>query len=300
MSQDSFSLPAAARPGRVALRVGSLDRVVPFYREVLGLEADREGNQVRLRASGTPLLELQEAPDAPERGPEEAGLFHVAFLYSDRAALGERLEAIHASEYDLTGASDHNVSEALYLRDPESNGVELYRDRPAEQWPSSDDGGVDIDTLPLDLADLARAADDEDEREHDHRPVDADAGGDLVAPAGTVVGHVHLETADLARAEAFYVDGLGLRIRSRYGEGASFLAAGDYHHHLGLNSWNDRSERAAGNGRGLAWFEFVVPEAETLDRVTERLAERGHAVDRRDSRAIVTDPDGTELRLKAA
>ena len=299
MSQDSFSLPAAARPGRVALQVGSLDRVVPFYREVLGLEADREGNQVRLRVSGTPLLELQEAPDAPERGPEEAGLFHVAFLYSDQAALGERLEAIRASDYDLTGASDHNVSEALYLRDPESNGVELYRDRPAEQWPSSDDG-VDIDTLPLDLADLARAANDEDEREHDHRPVDVNAGGDLAAPAGTTVGHVHLEVTDLARTEDFYTDGLGLRVRSRYGDSASFLAAGDYHHHLGLNSWNDRSERAAGNGRGLAWFELVMPEAETLDRVAERLAERGYAVDQRDDRAIAIDPDGTELRLKAA
>ena len=307
MSSDtSDTLSASAHPGRVALRVGSLDRVVPFYREVTGLEATREGNQVQLGIDGSALLELQEVPDAPERAPEEAGLFHVAFLYPNRVALADRLARVEASEYELSGASDHNVSEALYLRDPEGNGVELYCDRPREQWPQAEDGTVDIDTLPLDLSDLSRADGERPTNSHKGddsgditEGTDADADSETRAPAGTTIGHVHLESIDLARVEGFYVDGLGLRVRARYGEGGTFLAAGEYHHHLGLNSWNARSEPAS-DGRGLAWFEFVLPGGETLDRVAERLAERGHTVDRGGERTVVTDPDGIELRLGTA
>lgn len=299
MSTDSsFSLPADSRPGRVALRMSSLDRVVPFYREVVGLNASREGDRVRFEAGSTPLLELQEAPDAPERGPGEAGLFHVAFRYPDRAALADRLEGIQVSAYRLTGASDHNVSEALYLRDPEGNGVELYRDRPRDAWPRTADGGVEIDTLPLDLDDLVQANADEGTTETTGDGIDRSGIGadDSSAPAETTVGHVHLEATDLVRSEGFYVDDLGLNVQARYGDSASFLAAGDYHHHLGLNTWNGRDE-PAGSGRGLAWFELLLPDAGTLDTVANRLAERGRTVDRGDDRVIVSDPDGIELRL---
>ena len=132
-TDSSFALPSEAHPGRVALRVNSLARVVPFYREVVGLDGSREGNQVRLGTGRTALLELGETPDAPERTPKEVGLFHVAVRYPDRAALAECLAQIEASEYELTGASDHNVSESLYLRDPAGNGVELYCDRPRKE-----------------------------------------------------------------------------------------------------------------------------------------------------------------------
>lgn len=305
MTDDSTSvLPAGARPGRVALRVGSLERVVPFYRDVVGLAPEREGNQVQLAADpdGQPLLECYESPNAPERTPEEAGLFHVAFLLPDRAALANALERVRASEYSLTGASDHRVSEALYCRDPEGNGVELYRDRPVEEWPLTADG-VDIDTLPLDLADLARAGDTapiDDGRDGPSNESGDSAGLDERgnAPADTKVGHVHLESATLERAEEFYVDGLGLRVRSRYDDEAVFLAAGEYHHHLALNTWNGRTE-PTGGGRGLRWFEFVLPDG-TLDSVSERLEAQGCRIDRRGGRAIVTDPDGIDLRLSTA
>jgi catechol 2,3-dioxygenase len=270
--------------------------VLDFYCGVVGLEATGEGDVVHLGIEGTPLLELREAPGAPERSPEEAGLFHVAFLCPDRTVLADRLERIRGSEYELTGASDHNVSEALYLRDPEGNGVELYRDRPREEWPRTEGGDVDIDTRPLDLDDLARAA---GHGGADTSPgSDAESGGESHAPPVTI-GHVHLESTDLAQAEDFYVDGLGLGVRSRYGEQAAFLAAGGYHHHLGLNTWNGRSE-PAGSGRGLAWVEVRVPEAEVLEKVHERLAERGYAIDRGDEHMSAIDPDGVELRLSTA
>jgi catechol 2,3-dioxygenase len=282
--------------------VNSLARVVPFYREVVGLDGSREGNQIRLGAGQTALLELGEAPDAPERTPKEAGLFHVAFRYPDRAALADCLARIEASEYELTGASDHDVSEALYLRDPAGNGVELYYDCPREEWPRTDDGGIDIDTRPLDLGELsALASTTEEERTSEDETDlvgDSDNDGFTAAPvpAETAIGHVHLEAIDLDRTEAFYTDGLGLGVQARYGDRATFLAAGEYHHHLAINTWNDRSERPEGK-QGLAWFGFVLPDSGTLDRVAERLTDRGHAVKRQDDRAFVTDPDGTHLRL---
>ena len=302
-TDSSFTLPSAARPGRVALRVNSLARVVPFYREVVDLDRSREGNQVHLGAGRTALLELGEAPDASERTPKEAGLFQVAVRYPDRAALAECLARIEASEYELTGASDHNVSESLYLRDPAGNGVELYRDRPRKEWPRTDDGRIDIDTRPLDLDELSAIASTAEEERTNGDETDLPNEGlglaDARAPAEATIGHVHLEATDLDRTEKFYIKGLGLGVQARYGDRAAFLATGEYHHHLGLNTWNDRSERPRG-GEGLAWFGFVLPHSGTLDQVIERLADRGHAVERRDDRAFVTDPDGAHLRLSTS
>ncbi len=280
-SDDAGELPAAAHVGRVALRVGSLDRVLPFYEDAVGLVADRDGDRAALGpADGAPLLVLEEAPDAPERPPSAAGLFHVAVRLPGRESLGDALARLRASAASLSGASDHLVSEALYLRDPEGNGVELYRDRPRDDWPV-DDGRVRMDTRPLDLDDLEAAGDGE----HAAR-----------LPAGTDVGHVHLEVTDLPRAEAFYGETLGLRVRARYGASATFLATGDYHHHVGLNVWNRRSAPADGH-RGLAWWELALPEEGALESVAERLADAGHAVVERPGGRVVEDPDGIELRL---
>ena len=253
--------------GRVALRVGSLDRVVPFYRDVVGLtvERERDGSRAVLSAGETPVVVLDEDPDAPERGRREAGLFHLAVRVPDRGALGDVLSRARTRASDaggtLSGASDHLVSEALYFRDPEGHGVEVYRDRPREEWPWADDRRVSMDTLPLDLGALAD-----------------DAAGDEVAPDGTDLGHVHLEVTDVSRSREFYVDALGMRVRDEGYPGAAFVAAGEYHHHVGLNSWNTRSA-PVGEGRGIEWFEVVVPDAATLDAVRESLAAAGHEVD---------------------
>ena len=312
-SAETFELTEATRIGRVALRVASLDRVLPFYRDALGFGVERtagdEGERTRLTAGGETLVVLEEHADAPPRGESEAGLFHVAVRVPDRAALADVLARVRRMGATLTGASDHLVSEALYLRDPAGNGVEVYYDRPREEWPHTDDGGVAMDTLPLDLDDLSGAAEAAETDDSDAAgAVESGPPGAAVLPAGTDIGHVHLEVTNLAQAEAFYADALGLNVRARYGDDAAFLAAGEYHHHVGLNTWNGRRS-PAGDGLGLAWFEVALPDAGALDGVRRRLEDRGYAVEA-DPRAdedggergdrdapTAVDPDGIRVRL---
>ncbi|MFD1513573.1 VOC family protein [Halomarina rubra] len=273
------ALPPESRIGRVALRVGDLDRVAAFYESVVGLDRlDATDERATLGVEETPLLELHAHEGLPERTPAETGLFHTAFLFPDRAALGDALARVDDA-WRLTGASDHRVSEALYLRDPEGNGVELYRDRPREEWPVAD-GRVQMDTLPLDLDALRE-----------------DAAGDSTAgaPAETTVGHVHLEVSSTPDSRSFYVDGLGMALRQDW-SGAAFVAAGDYHHHVGLNTWNGRT--TPGTGLGLDWFEVLVPDEAALEGVAERLVDRDVAVEWTDDGVTFADPDGIALRVR--
>lgn len=271
------ALPESAHIGRVGLRVHSLAETIPFYRDVVGLSVEREGARATLGGS-PPLIVLSEATGAPPRDPAEAGLFHVAVRVPTRASLADALARIRGSEFSLTGASDHLVSEALYLRDPEGNGVEIYRDRPREAWSTNAEGQVEMQTLPLDLDSLASDG----------------TGGDQVPP-GTDIGHIHLEVTSLERAEAFYVDDLGFRVRARYGAEASFLAAGDYHHHIGLNTWNNRDEPRSSDRCGLDWFEIVVPAE--FSQLQERLTSTGLPVTHEHEGLTLQDPDGIGLRL---
>jgi catechol 2,3-dioxygenase len=260
--------------------VNSLDRVVPFYRDVVGLDVSRDGDRATLTAGDDPLVVLGEEPDAPTRPSDAAGLFHLAVRVPTREALGDALVRVDDSTEELTGASDHLVSEAIYLRDPEGNGVEIYRDRPREDWTVTNDGGVEMDTLPLDLDGVREAA-----------------AGDGPSPE-TDIGHVHLEVTDLAAARAFYVDAFGLGVRTESYSGALFVAAGDYHHHVGLNTWNGRT-KPVGEHRGVEWFEFVVPES-AIDDLRDALVERGRPPDHADGTLTVADPDGIEVRLRSA
>jgi catechol 2,3-dioxygenase len=253
---DGGKLPPETAVGRAALIVNDLDSVSEFYRDVVGLAVQAcEGGRATLGAGGDPLLELTADPGAPDRPGRSAGLFHTAFRVPSRAALGDALARIEG-RWELTGASDHHVSEALYLDDPEGNGVEVYRDRPREEWPTDERGRVEMDTLPLDLEALA-----------------ADAGDEPSAPPGTDVGHVHLEVSDVAAARRFYVGTLGMNVRQEWGPDALFVAAGDYHHHVGLNTWNRRSEPPA--GRGLDWFELLLPDEASLAAARERFEAAG-------------------------
>lgn len=273
-------LPGDTAFGRVALRVRDVERMTRFYADVVGLEVREEAtDRAILTAGGMPLLVLIGDPDAPPRERDETGLFHVAFRVPSRAVLGDALERID-DRWQLDGASDHLVSEALYLSDPERNGIEVYRDRPRDDWPIADDGTVEMDTKPLDLERIRRAG-----------------RGRPITPDETTVGHVHLEVSSISAAEAFYVDTLGMDISQRYGESALFVAAGGYHHHVGLNVWQQRS--APSRGRGLAWFELLLPDAGALTSLRNRLdSSTAHVWDGGlDDGYIVEDPDGIEIRL---
>jgi catechol 2,3-dioxygenase len=280
MTSSDAALPADTRVGRVALRVAALDEVTAFYQTVVGLTVfDRGSATTTLGAGDTPMVVLEATPDAPPRRRTGTGLYHVAVRVPSRAALGGALARVRG-EWRLDGASDHGVSEALYLADPEGNGVEVYRDRPRDEWPETGDGRVAMATDPLDLDDLASAAGDDDR-----------------VPPGTDVGHVHVEVSSLDAVRSFYVDALGFRVRATV-PGALFVAAGDYHHHLGANTWRGRTTPVA--GRGLAWVEVVVPTTAALDAVRARLVDRDVAVTERTAGLSVVDPDGVEVRVRAA
>jgi catechol 2,3-dioxygenase len=275
----SESLPAETRVGRTALRVSALDEQMDFYRRVVGLAVlERSATRAVLGAGGEPLLVLEAAPDAPARRRDASGLYHNAFRVPTRSALGDALGRIR-EHWQLDGATDHRVSEALYCSDPEGNGVEVYRDYPRGEWPWTDDERVRMTNDRLDVDGLEGAA----------------TGSERVPP-GTDVGHVHLEVSSLGMVEDFYVDTLGFEVMATY-QGALFVAAGGYHHHVGANTWHRRSREAA--GRGLAWFELVVPDGEALETVLDRLGD--HGVDQLAEPGegyAVMDPDGIEIRLR--
>ncbi|MDJ0391446.1 VOC family protein [Roseomonas sp. E05] len=263
-------LPPEAAPltiGGVTLAARDLPGLARFYTALLGLEPVPQGAGLRFDLAGA-MLRLLPAPDArPERG-DEPGLFHTAFLMPDRAALAGWLHHALALGVRLDGASDHGVSEALYLSDPEGNGIEVYADRPRALWPRppAPAEGVAMVTRQLDLPGLLAAA-----------------PGAALAPRATRIGHVHLRAGDLATTEAFY-RGLGLAVTQRMPR-ASFLASGGYHHHVAVNNWGSSGVRPAGLA-GLA--------ALTL-RATDEAAFRHAAAAMPEGKA--TDPSGNTVLL---
>jgi catechol 2,3-dioxygenase len=283
-----FRLPDGTHPGAVRLQVSDLERSLRFYEEILGLRT-----VVREHATATlaphdddaPLLHLVERPGAravPRRG--RIGLFHFAILLPDRAALGRFV--VHLGEARVhVGASDHLVSEALYLSDPDGLGIEVYADRPRSTWRATG-GELAMSTLPLDLGALVRAAGDERW---------------TGAPPGTVMGHVHLHVGDIERASAFYHEALGFdRVVWSY-PGALFLSAGGYHHHLGVNTWAGSGAAAPAEDEAqLLEWELVLPAPSDVAAATASVAGHGHVTNSAEAETVrARDPWGTTVRLRA-
>lgn len=245
-----MTLSAHDRPLRIeaaTLTVRDLARVKAFYVEALGLtEHSADAGSVRLGAPDAPFLTLRADPAAAPASKVRPGLFHIAYLLPERSDLGAWLRHARETGVRLLGASDHGVSEALYLDDPEGNGVELYRDRPDEAWPRDEDGGIAMTTEPLDLQDLA-----------------AEAGAPWRgAPAGGRIGHVHLTVGDLDEAAARHQERLGLALEAA-APGAAFLGAGGYHHHLAVNVWRSRgAEPQDGPRTGLSALTLSATPAQ--------------------------------------
>ena len=271
--------------GAVRLRVADLDGIRLFYERALGLTETNSGGDdvVSLGAGGRTLIELEADPDAAERLPRTTGLFHLAILQPNRAELAKALHRIANAGTRLTGASDHLVSEALYMRDPEGNGIEVYRDRPQEEWPVRD-GQIQMDTLPLDLDGILAEP----------------TGGEIgPSPDGTRMGHVHLNVADLRPTEDFYAGTLGFEVTVRGYPGALFVSAGGYHHHIGLNTWAGEGSPPPPEGsRGLRWYEIRVP-SEELDRIEGSLGDAGVDAERDEQGIRTADPSGNGILLKS-
>jgi catechol 2,3-dioxygenase len=251
------------RIGRVSLVVNDLAGVSAFYQRAIGLQILRaEAGSAALGAGAAILLELREDKAAPRAAQHSAGLFHTAFLLPGRADLGSWMRHALIQDIALQGASDHLVSEAVYLADPEGNGIEVYADRPREQW-RWNDGRIAMTTEPLDVEALLNAAAPQTWR---------------AVPDGTTIGHVHLQVGDIARAEAFYAGTLGMDITTRY-PGGSFYSTGGYHHHLATNIWNSRGAPVRSvPSTGLASVELLASDAAI-------------------AATTLHDPWGTEIRI---
>ena len=277
-------LPDALRLGHVRLQVGDLARSLDYYTTVLGLEARNGGDgSADLHAVGeaAPLIVLEErAGTTPIGINSRLGLYHFAILVPDRAALGRFLAHLSRTGTRI-GASDHLVSEALYLRDPDGLGIEVYRDRPRSEWRVAN-GELAMASDPLDSAGVLAAGQDE--------PWTG-------MPRGTVMGHVHLHVGDLETASRFYHDALGLDRTVWSYPGALFLSAGGYHHHLGLNTWAGRAARASEDDAKLLEWRIVLPAADDARLAAERLVAAGHSISRESEGWLATDPWGTPLRL---
>lgn len=274
---DGFGLTTAA------LRVADAERSIGFYEKLAGLEVlERNKERVTLGAGSTPLLYLDVRPGLAPRNYAETGLYHVAILVPDRASLGAAIARL-ANNVKL-GAADHSVSEAIYIWDPDNNGIEIYRDRPREEWVWEGDT-VRMDNAPLDFPGLLGEPDVESLA---RKPM----------PEGTRIGHVHLQADDLARARTFYCDVFGFS-PTRERQGALFMSAGGYHHHLAANVWQSRNGPPPSAGTaGIAEIAAELDDVEAMDQLKQRLRRADVATKAHGNGFLFTDPWQTRVAVQ--
>ncbi len=283
----NFVIHPDTRPGHIHLIVADLARALAFYQHVLGLQLHRQSDQTAYLGAGqADLLVLTGRSDA-RRVEGTTGLYHFAILTPDRPALAQALRRIIETRTPVQGFSDHGVSEAIYLADPDGNGIEIYRDRPREQWPFKN-GRLQMVTEPLDVEGLLAELGTQPE------PWSG-------LPASTVLGHVHLHVANIGQAEAFYSGVLGFELMGRYGPSASFLAAGGYHHHLGVNTWAGvGAPPPPADAVGLHWITICLPTAAELNRVADRVRNAGLPLAEQAEGLLLHDPSQNGLILTVA
>jgi catechol 2,3-dioxygenase len=276
------ALPPETRMGPVELTVSDLERSLDYYRRAIGLSVlDQEDGRASL-GGDSELLVLDELPGA-QPAPRNTGLFHFALLVPERGELARWLAHALREQVPLTGASDHFVSEAIYLRDPDAHGIEIYADRPREMW----EGQVGrMTTEPLDLENLLGELDDSQGAEFD------------ALPGGTVMGHVHLQVAEIPETVRFYRDVLGFDLTVAIGSQAAFLSAGGYHHHVGANTWQSAGAPPPPEGSAaLRRATIVFPDAESRDEAVRRVADDGQEPENTQAGPVVRDPSGNSLLL---
>lgn len=268
---------------QVSLKVANLERSLQFYERVVRLRILEQTSQsATLTADGkTPLLHLEQLEHVKQKLSPTTGLYHFALLLPTRADLADMLQHLANIDYPL-GASDHEVSEALYIQDIDNNGIEIYADRPAKNW-SWLKQEVVMTTKPLNVQDLLK-------EKHDHIPT--------YLPPETIIGHIHLHVSSLPESEKFYCDGLGFDLVNRYGSQAMFLSTGQYHHHIGMNTWaGPHAVQPEADHTGMDWFTIVYPNDQGRLQAIERLKQIGAEAVQSDGHWAVNDPSGNRILL---
>jgi catechol 2,3-dioxygenase len=255
MASTPFAVTTPTRVSRIGIKARDADNLANYYKHILGLsELSRRPDAVVLGVGGKPLMEIERSASAKEDDPRSAGLYHTAFLLPSRPDLARWVKYAVDGRIPTTGASDHLVSEAIYLTDPEGNGVEIYADRSKDKW-GWDDGAVRMATERLDVSSLLGEI----------------ASGDSAwkgAPEGSVIGHVHLRVGDAKAAEDWWNSEMDFDTVARYGNAAVFLSTGGYHHHIGANAWQSTGAGPRDDQRtGLLWVEL---ESELAKAESER------------------------------
>lgn len=267
--------------GEVNIKVKNLDYSLTFYQNIMGFQVlEKTDRRAVLTTDGkTPLVTLEQPEDVVAKTSRTSGLYHFAILLPSRADLSVFLRHMIQTGYPL-GAADHYVSEALYLNDPDGNGIEVYRDRPSAEW-NWNNGLVEMATEELDGNGILAES-------------DAEWNG---LPVGTLMGHIHLHVADLKKAEQFYTKGLGFEVVSYYPQ-AAFLSTGGYHHHIAINTW--QGEGAATppkNSVGLNWYSLVFPDEAMRENAIKQLKQLGALITEEADFYVTSDPSGNQIRL---
>lgn len=287
-----YNLPHDTHIGSVQLQVSDLKTALAFYQELLGFQLyEKTNNKAFLSANGISpaLLVLVSNPAAKPKETHTTGLYHFAIRLPNRSVMGALLIRLLESQWPIYGGSDHLVSEALYLADQDGNGIEIYIDRPRESWPIKN-GMVDMVSEPLDFRGLINAARENDTTWRGIHPE-------------TDIGHIHLQVSDLLQSEKFYNQVLGLEVTQRNYPGALFLAAGGYHHHIGLNTWNSKSAPpSSADHIGLIAYELRIPDGsarqELLKRLTKsKLTLTEPFIHYHPDQIMVSDPDSIHLLI---
>jgi catechol 2,3-dioxygenase len=304
---NNFKIHSGVNVGSPILRVMNIDKILAFYQSGLGLQVNNKyqihdkdaGNLVyeigfKYMYSDKPLLLLHHDPNAKNAPQRSAGLYHFAILVPDRKSLASTYLALRGSGVRYEGFADHLVSESLYLRDPENNGIEIYRDRQASEWSYDSEGHVKMDTLPLDLNSLVSELNEEERK------------NPKAFPTGARIGHMHIRVTNLERSIKFYHEKIGLDITSDWSSmGAAFLSAGGYHHHIGMNTWHSLNGEVHGNGEtGLENFTITIPDRTSFNTIKTIINPHTSSKQQKKKNAdnnqfLVSDPDRIQLVIKS-
>ncbi|WP_431071886.1 VOC family protein [Microbacterium phyllosphaerae] len=278
------SAPDGARMNAVELLVRDLDAMTAYYQQAVTLDLlDQSGATATLGRAGEPIMRLRQEKDLPAADPRAAGLYHTAILFQDESRLAAALLSVaQRAPQTFTGSADHLVSEAFYFTDPEGNGLELYHDRPREQWQVTPDGSVHMDSLALDPNQFLRQ----------WLTPDAAAEGRTAT-----IGHVHLQVGDIPTARRFYSDILGFDVTAALGNSALFVSAGGYHHHIGMNTWQSAGAGPRAASLGLGDVRVSVPTRSDIDELADRLSFHGIPSEDDGRTLWLNDPWGTRLAL---